>query len=64
MHATQSPFSTDAWLQSLPFPLVAILAFAGVVLLSMGVLWLAHLSRLALARAADGTGRAVPESKP
>ena len=64
MHPTQHLFHTNPWLQSLPFPLGAILALAGVVLLSMGVLWLANLSRSAFARAAGGTGRAIPESKP
>lgn len=63
MYLSQHLFHTDPWLQSLPFPLGAGLAFAGVVLLSMGVLWLANRSRMTLARTASDSGRTLPDSR-
>ncbi len=62
MYLTQHLFHTDPWLRSLPFPLGAILALAGVVLLSMGVLWLSNLIRSGLERR-GAAARMYPESK-
>lgn len=64
MYLTQHLFHGDPWLRSLPFPLGAMLALAGVMLLSMGVLWLANLIRSGLDRRTGSVARIVPESKP
>ncbi|MHB1188809.1 acyltransferase family protein [Thiobacillus sp.] len=62
MYLAQHLFHTDPWLRSLPFPLGAILALAGVVLLSMGVLRLSNLIRSGLERR-GAAARMAPESK-
>lgn len=61
MFLTQHFFQKDAWLRTLPFPLGAILAFAGIVLLAMAVFWLANLVRLRLVRKASGIAPAPKE---
>jgi hypothetical protein len=63
IYLTQHLFHTDPWLRSLPFPLGAILALAGVVLLSIVVLRLSNLIRSGLERQAGGVVRATPESR-
>lgn len=63
MYLTQHLFHTAPWLRSLPFPLGAILALAGVILLSMGVLWLSNLIRSTLDRRTASVARVAPEPK-
>lgn len=64
MYLTQHLFHTDASLRSLPFPFGAMLAFTGVVLLSMGVLRLSNLIRSGLTHLPEDVAGTTPESKP
>jgi peptidoglycan/LPS O-acetylase OafA/YrhL len=62
IYLVQHLFHSNPWFQSLPFPLGAILAFVGILILARAVFWLAELTRSGLARSTNGTTQVIAES--
>jgi peptidoglycan/LPS O-acetylase OafA/YrhL len=63
MYLTQHLFNTDPWLRSLPFPLGAILAFTGIVLMAFIVSYMASLIRSGGISRSKRIAEAIPESR-
>jgi peptidoglycan/LPS O-acetylase OafA/YrhL len=64
IYLTQHLFHSNAWLQSLPFPLGAVLALAGIFVLALGVMRLADGCRTVVQRLAASAARVGAQAGP
>jgi hypothetical protein len=64
IYVTQHLFHSNAWLKSLPFPLGAVLALAGIFALATVVMRLADRFRATMRRMAAIAGRSTAEAMP
>jgi peptidoglycan/LPS O-acetylase OafA/YrhL len=64
IYLTQHLFHGNAWLQSLPFPIGAVLALAGTLALAAVVMRLAHVVRATMQRLAAIAGLSAAQAAP
>lgn len=64
IYVTQHLFHSNAWLKSLPFPLGAALAFAGILALATVVMRLADRCRAAMRRMTTSAASSTADARP